>query len=54
MIRLKFLPLRRLFPAFANLFTRGHKDDVDPGFNLYDYADRLCTRGWQVPVSMPK
>ena len=30
------------------------KDGVDPGFNLYDFADRLCTRGWQVPAySLP-
>ncbi len=29
MIRLKFLPIRRLFPAFGNLF-RGRKGDTDP------------------------
>lgn len=30
------------------------KDGVDPGFNLYDLADRLRARGWQVPAySMP-
>ena len=32
------------------------KDDVDPdpGFNLYDLADRLRARGWQVPAySLP-
>jgi glutamate decarboxylase len=30
------------------------KGDVDPGFNLYDFADRLRSRGWQVPAySMP-
>jgi len=30
------------------------KEGVDPGFNLYDFADRLCTRGWQVPAySLP-
>jgi glutamate decarboxylase len=26
------------------------KDDTDPGFTLYDLADRLCMRGWQVPA----
>ena len=26
------------------------KDGVDPGFSLYDLADRLSTRGWQVPA----
>ena len=26
------------------------KEGFDPGFNLYDLADRLCTRGWQVPA----
>ncbi len=26
------------------------KDGIDPGFNLYDLADRLRTRGWQVPA----
>jgi glutamate decarboxylase len=26
------------------------KDGVDPGFNLYDFADRLRSRGWQVPA----
>lgn len=30
MIRLKFLPIRRLFPAFGNLFTQSRQDDVDP------------------------
>lgn len=30
MIRLKFLPLRRLFPAFGNLW-RGRSKDTDPG-----------------------
>jgi len=30
------------------------KDGVDPGFTLYDLADRLRTRGWQVPAyAMP-
>ena len=30
------------------------KDGVSPGFNLYDLADRLRSRGWQVPAySMP-
>jgi len=30
------------------------KDGVDPGFSLYDLADRLRTRGWQVPAySLP-
>ena len=30
------------------------KEDVDPGFTLYDFADRLRGRGWQVPAySMP-
>lgn len=30
------------------------KEDEDPGFNLYDVADRLRTRGWQVPAySLP-
>ena len=30
------------------------KDGVHPGFSLYDFADRLRTRGWQVPAySMP-
>jgi glutamate decarboxylase len=30
------------------------KEGADPGFNLYDFADRLCTRGWQVPAySLP-
>lgn len=26
------------------------KDGEDPGFSLYDLADRLSTRGWQVPA----
>lgn len=26
------------------------KDGVDHGFNLFDLADRLRTRGWQVPA----
>ena len=26
------------------------KEDNDPGFTLYDMADRLSTRGWQVPA----
>ncbi len=26
------------------------KDGVDPGFSLYDFADRLRARGWQVPA----
>lgn len=31
------------------------RDDVNPVFNLYDLADRLRTRGWQVPAySLPK
>ena len=30
------------------------KKGTDPGFNLYDFADRLRNRGWQVPAySMP-
>jgi glutamate decarboxylase len=30
------------------------KDGEDPGFSLYDYADRLRARGWQVPAySLP-
>jgi glutamate decarboxylase len=30
------------------------KDGVDPGFSLYDLADRLRNRGWQVPAySLP-
>ena len=30
------------------------KDGVDPGFSLYDLADRLRARGWQVPAySLP-
>lgn len=30
------------------------KPGVDPGFSLYDLADRLRTRGWQVPAySLP-
>lgn len=30
------------------------KDGTDPGFTLYDLADRLRTRGWQVPAySLP-
>ena len=30
------------------------KDGVDPGFTLYDLADRLSRRGWQVPAySLP-
>jgi glutamate decarboxylase len=30
------------------------KEGVDPGFNLYDLADRLRSRGWQVPAySLP-
>ena len=30
------------------------KDGVDPGFSLYDFADRLRARGWQVPAySLP-
>ena len=30
------------------------KDGVDPGFSLYDLADRLSGRGWQVPAySLP-
>jgi glutamate decarboxylase len=30
------------------------KEGTDPGFNLYDFADRLRARGWQVPAySMP-
>lgn len=30
MIRLKFLPIRRLFPAFGNLFLHSRKDSSDP------------------------
>ncbi|MFG0266634.1 MAG: glutamate decarboxylase, partial [Rhodopirellula sp. JB055] len=26
------------------------KDGAQPGFTLYDFADRLRTRGWQVPA----
>jgi glutamate decarboxylase len=26
------------------------KDGVDDGFSLFDFADRLCARGWQVPA----
>ena len=26
------------------------KDGIDPGFSLFDYADRLASRGWQVPA----
>ncbi len=26
------------------------KEGADPGFSLYDFADRLRTRGWQVPA----
>jgi len=26
------------------------KEDADPGFSLYDLADRLRSRGWQVPA----
>jgi glutamate decarboxylase len=27
---------------------------ADPGYTLYDLADRLCVRGWQVPAySLP-
>jgi glutamate decarboxylase len=30
------------------------KDGADPGFTLYDLADRLRSRGWQVPAySLP-
>lgn len=30
------------------------KEGVDPGFNLFDLADRLRARGWQVPAySLP-
>ena len=30
------------------------KDDADTGFNLYDFSDRLRSRGWQVPAySLP-
>jgi glutamate decarboxylase len=30
------------------------KDGTDPGFSLYDLADRLRSRGWQVPAySLP-
>jgi glutamate decarboxylase len=30
------------------------KDGANPGFSLYDLADRLCARGWQVPAySLP-
>ncbi len=31
------------------------KDDADVSFNLYDFADRLRNRGWQVPAySLPE
>ena len=26
------------------------KEDVNPGFSLFDFADRLRARGWQVPA----
>ena len=26
------------------------REGTDPGFNLYDLADRLRARGWQVPA----
>ena len=30
------------------------KEDAAPGFSLYDLADRLRSRGWQVPAySLP-
>lgn len=30
------------------------KDGVNPGFNLYDFADKLTTKGWLVPAySLP-
>jgi glutamate decarboxylase len=30
------------------------KEGADPGFTLFDLADRLRTRGWQVPAySLP-
>ena len=30
------------------------KDGVDDGLSLFDFADRLCARGWQVPAySLP-
>jgi glutamate decarboxylase len=30
------------------------KDGTDPGFSLFDLADRLRSRGWQVPAySLP-
>ena len=30
------------------------QDGINPGFTLYDFADRLRNRGWQVPAySMP-
>ncbi len=30
------------------------KEGIDPGFSLFDFADRLRTRGWQVPAySLP-
>jgi glutamate decarboxylase len=30
------------------------KDGAEPGFSLYDFADRLRSRGWQVPAySLP-
>ena len=30
------------------------KEGAEPGFNLYDFADRLRNRGWQVPAySLP-
>jgi glutamate decarboxylase len=31
------------------------KDGIDAGFSLFDYADRLCARGWQIPAySLPE
>ncbi len=42
--------MNRGIPAVCWKMTQG----VDPGFNLYDFADRLRSRGWQVPAySLP-
>jgi glutamate decarboxylase len=38
-------------PAVSWTFQKGHRDE---GYTLYDIADRLRSRGWQVPAySMP-
>ena len=31
------------------------REETNPGFTLYDFADRLRSRGWQVPAySLPQ